>query len=61
MFAYAETAIETVKTAKSTVLKTLVNEESFRKPLQSMIDAEAELAKAAFAFMDTLISKAKIA
>lgn len=60
MFAYAETAIETVKTAKSTALKTLVTEESFRKPLQSMIDAEAELAKAAMKAADAFMFKFKM-
>ena len=42
----AEMVIDTVKDAKTTMLKTVVTDESFRKPLQAMVDAEAQLAKA---------------
>lgn len=42
----AEMVIDTVKDMKTNVLKTVVTDESFRKPLQAMIDAEAQLAKA---------------
>lgn len=39
------TAIDTIKDAKTTALKTFVTDESIRKPLQAMVDAEATLAK----------------
>lgn len=42
----AEMVIDTVKDMKTNVLKTVVTDESFRKPLQAMVDAEAQLAKA---------------
>lgn len=42
----AEMVIDTVKDIKTNVLKTVVTDESFRKPLQAMVDAEAQLAKA---------------
>lgn len=39
------TTIDTIKDAKTTALKTFVTDESIRKPLQAMVDAEATLAK----------------
>jgi hypothetical protein len=47
------TAIDSIKDAKTTALKTFVTDESIRKPLQAMVDAEAALAKnVAKAFQD---------
>lgn len=55
------TAIDTIKDAKTNALKTFVTDESFRKPLQAMVEAEATLAKnMAKAFQDAL-SKFKTA
>ena len=60
-FAHATTAIDTIKDAKSTALKTMVSDEKFRKPLQAMVDAEAQLAKAAVSAMEEFFSKFKAA
>ena len=60
-FAHATTAIDTIKDAKSTALKSIVTDEKFRKPLQAMVDAEAQLAKAAVSAMEDFFSKFKAA
>lgn len=60
-FTYATTAIDTIKDAKATVLKSLVTDETFRKPLQAMIDAEAQLAKATVKSIEDMVAKFKMA
>ena len=60
-FAHATTAIDTIKDAKSTALKSIVTDEKFRKPLQAMVDAEAQLAKATVSAMEEFFSKFKAA
>lgn len=55
-----DTIIDTIKDAKSTTLKTFVQEEQFRKPLQAMVDAEATLAKAIAKSTETFLSKFKV-
>ena len=60
-FTYATTAIDTIKDAKDTVLKSLVTDETFRKPLQAMIDAEAQLAKATVKSIEDMVAKFKVA
>lgn len=47
MLAYATAAIDTIQTAKSQILNTVVPNDTFKKPLQSLIDAQTEFAKAA--------------
>lgn len=39
------TFIDTIKESKGTFLKTFVQDNQIRKPLQAIVDAEAELAK----------------
>lgn len=60
-FVNATTVIDSIKDAKTKVLNTVVTEQSFRKPLQSMIDAEAALAKATLDAVEDLVSKFKLA
>ena len=60
-FTNATTAIDSIKDIKTNVLKTLVTEQSFLKPLQAMVDAEAQLAKAAVSAMEEFFSKFKAA
>lgn len=57
----AEIVIDTVKDAKTTMLKTVVTDESFRKPLQAMVDAEAQLAKALVKSTNEFFGKFKTA
>jgi hypothetical protein len=45
MIAYFNSTIDTIQSAQSKVLSTIVTEEAFRKPLQTAIDAGAEFAK----------------
>lgn len=52
--------IDSVKDAKTKALNTLVTEKSFQKPLQAIIDAEAELAKAVYNAFDEWMNKAKV-
>jgi uncharacterized protein YueI len=42
---YANQAIDTIQTAKSTALKQLVKDDKVRSPLQSFIDAQTSFAK----------------
>ena len=51
--------IDSVSSAKSNMLKTLVTEESLRKPMQNMIDAEAQLSKAVVTYYENLFAKFK--
>jgi hypothetical protein len=60
-FTHATNAIDTIKDAKATVLKTLVTDETFRKPLQAMVDAEAQLAKATVKSIEEMVAKFKVA
>lgn len=60
-FANATTAIDTIKDAKTKILDTLVTEQSFRKPLQSFVDAEAQLAKATVRAVEDFLTKFKLA
>lgn len=60
-FANATNVIDSIKDAKTKALNTLVTEQSFRKPLQAMIDAEAALAKATVDAIDNALSKFKVA
>lgn len=52
--------IDSVKDAKTKALNTLVIEKSFQKPLQAIIDAEAELAKATYNAFDEWMNKLKV-
>lgn len=52
--------IDSVKDAKTKALNTLVTEKSFQKPLQAIIDAEAELAKATYNAFDEWMNKLKV-
>ena len=60
-FTNATTAIDSIKDIKTNVLKTLVTEQSFLKPLQAMVDAEAALAKATVKTFEDLVGKFKLA
>ena len=54
------TFIDTVKNTKSTVIKTLVTDKTFSAPLQAMVDAEAQLAKATVTAFEDLVAKFKV-
>lgn len=45
MFTYAHTVIDTVQTAKTNTIKTIVTDAKVREPLQAIIDAETKFAK----------------
>ena len=54
------TIIDTVTDAKTNALKTIVTEESFRKPLQEMVNAENSLAKATVSHVNDMFAKCKM-
>jgi hypothetical protein len=54
------TIIDTVTDAKTNALKTIVTEESFRKPLQEMVNAENALAKATVSYVNDMFAKCKM-
>ena len=54
------TIIDTVTDLKTNVLKTIVTEESFRKPLQEMVNAENALAKATVSYVNDMFAKCKM-
>lgn len=58
--AYATSFIDTIKSTKETIIKTLVTEKTFSEPLQAMVEAEAKLAKATLTAMDEMIAKFKV-
>ena len=45
MIAYFNSTIDTIQSAQSKVLSTIVTDEALRKPLQTAIDAGADFAK----------------
>jgi hypothetical protein len=53
------TIIDTVKDSKGTFLKTFVQDNQIRKPLQAIVDAEAELAKLFAKSVEDFASKFK--
>lgn len=55
-----DTIIDTIKDAKTTTLKTFVQEEQFRKPMLEMVEAEATLAKAFAQNTQAFLSKFKV-
>lgn len=52
--------IDTVSSMKSNVLKTIVTDETLRKPMQNMIDAETQLSKAIVTYFGNCMSKCKV-
>lgn len=60
-FTNATTVIDSIKDAKTKVLKNLVTEQSILKPLQAMVEAEADLAKATFKAFEDMVGKFKLA
>lgn len=54
------TYIDAVSSVKTNMLKTFVTEESMRKPMQTMVDAEAQLSKAVVSYYENLFSKFKM-
>lgn len=57
MFAYSHTVIDTIQTAKTNTLKTLVTDEKIREPFQLVIDAETKFAKSMADIADGLFSQ----
>ena len=56
MVAYANYIIDSVQSAKSNALKTLVTEAKVREPLQSIIEAQTSFAKDTIKAMNDLVS-----
>lgn len=59
-FAQATSFIDTIKTTKETIIKSLVTDKTFSEPLQAMVEAEAKLAKATVTAIDEMIAKFKV-
>jgi hypothetical protein len=56
MVAYANYIIDSVQSAKSNALKTLVTEAKVREPLQSIIEAQTSFAKDTIKAIDAIVS-----
>ena len=56
MVAYAHYIIDSVQTAKSNALKTLVTETKVREPLQSIIEAQTAFAKNTLKAVNDLVT-----
>jgi hypothetical protein len=57
MFSYANAFIDTVQSAKSNALKTIVTDTKVREPLQSFIDAQTAFAKSMTDIADTFYTQ----
>jgi hypothetical protein len=54
MFSYANAFIDTIQSAKSNALKTIVTDAKVREPMQSFIDAQTTFAKSMTDIADTV-------
>jgi hypothetical protein len=57
MFSYANVFIDTVQSAKSNALKTIVTDTKVREPFQSFIDAQTTFAKSMTDIADTFYTQ----
>jgi uncharacterized protein YueI len=57
MFSYANIFIDSIQTAKSNALKTIVTDSKSREPLQAFIDAQTTFAKEVNRIADTIYSQ----
>lgn len=57
MFTYTHTAIDSIQSAKTNTLKSLVTDEKIREPLQAIIDAETKFAKSIADIADDVYSQ----
>lgn len=55
------TFIDTLKDTKATIINSLVTDKTFNAPLQAMVEAEAQFAKATITAIDELVAKFKVA
>lgn len=60
-FTNATTVIDSIQDAKVKVLKNLITEQAFLKPLVSIVEAEAALAKATVKAIEDAYGKIKLA
>ena len=57
MFTYTHTVIDTIQSAKTNTLKTIVADEKVRETFQAIIDAETKFAKSIADIADDVYTK----
>lgn len=57
MFSYAQTFIDTIQTAKTNTLKSLIVDSKIRQPFQAFIEAETTFAKSVAEIADDLYTQ----
>lgn len=57
MFTYAQTFIDTIQTAKTNTLKSLIVDSKLRQPFQAFIEAETTFAKAVAEIADDVYTQ----
>lgn len=57
MFSYAQTFIDTIQTAKTNTLKSLIVDSKLRQPFQSFIEAETAFVKAVAEIADDVYTQ----
>jgi uncharacterized protein YueI len=58
MFSYANLFVDSIQTAKSNTLKSMITDEKVRAPLQSFIDAQTTFAKEMVRIADNMYNQA---
>lgn len=57
MFSYAQTFIDTIQTAKTNTLKSLIVDSKIRQPFQAFIEAETTFAKSVAEIADDVYTQ----